>query len=494
MIGDADRVYLPDLGRARGGERRFRGVRLVRTNLRGDRRQVEMTRDDLSDLSALQLDMVITVAVAAGGLPGRCAWAHLLPPNPEGELHRTESVQNPAELDAALDFVEFIADLEGEYQKKRTRQSATGGDPAILVYVALPGARDEQVELDEMRELCRTAGVDLIDRVVQRRAALHARYAVGRGKIEDLAQRAIQLDADLLIFGQDLEPGMMRAITDVTDLRVLDRTQVILDIFAQHANARDAKLQVELAQLKYNLPRLSDRNTGMSRLAGGIGGRGPGETKLEINRRRARDRIAKLESELKRIGAQRGLRRGGRRRAGAPIVSIVGYTNAGKSTLLNRMTSAAVLSEDKLFATLRPTSRQLWVGHGAPLAVLTDTVGFIHELPPELISAFKATLEELDDAQLLIHLVDASDDEFEERITAVERILDELELGEIERLLVVNKADLIADGAATTIAHRLGGLAVSAQTGEGIDDLRRAIERRLIAARQKRGARRSEEE
>ncbi len=263
-------------------------------------------------------------------------------------------------------------------------------------------------------------------------------------------------------------------------MRVLDRTQLILDIFAQHATSRDGKLQVELAQLRYNLPRLSDRNTGMSRLTGGIGGRGPGETKLELNKRRARDRMRALEKETANLSKQRGLRRARRKKSVIPIVSIVGYTNAGKSTLLNHLTSSKVLSEDKLFATLTPTSRKLSFSRHENL-VITDTVGFIHDLPADLVAAFKSTLEELADADLLLHLVDISDDEFEERIDAVNRILDELELGDKERLLVFNKCDLVPDEIAETLARRYDAIPINALDKSSFEPLRHRISRQLFA-------------
>jgi GTPase len=285
---------------------------------------------------------------------------------------------------------------------------------------------------------------------------------------------------DLLIFGQDLNPGQLRNITMETDLRVIDRTQLILDIFAQHATSAEGKIQVELAQLKYNLPRLSDRHTGMSRLSGGIGGRGPGETKLEINRRRARDRIRDLEAEIARIGQQRGLRRQDRQRNQIPTVGIVGYTNAGKSTLLNALTQSDVLSEDKLFATLRPTSRQLWLGEGRKV-VLTDTVGFIHDLPQDLVNAFKSTLEELADADLLLHVVDISDEGYWERMTAVRRILAELNLKDKPELLVFNKSDQLSPEIAETIANRFGAVPISALKRESLPALIDAFDAKLVA-------------
>ena len=473
MLGDSQRVYLPDVGRQRVGQRRFRGIRLLRTTSQLQDRQVELSRDDLADLSQLQLDAVALLSVGPGGYPGPMAWAHLAPPNPEGALHVVQRSPHPAEL--SLDFVAFIEALEAEFQRKSTGLITTEGTPAMLVYVSTPQDRGVERETAEMSELCRTAGVRLVDTLVQKRAELHPRYAIGKGKLEDLTQRALQLGVDLLIFGQELNPGQLRAITEETELRVIDRSQLILDIFAQHATSKDGRLQVELAQLRYNLPRLSDRHTGMSRLTGGIGGRGPGETKLEINRRRARDRIRQLELQIEQLGRQRELRRRQRQRAEVTTLAIVGYTNAGKSTLLNLLTHAQVLSEDKLFATLRPTSRRLELSE-AQHVILTDTVGFIHDLPDELVAAFKATLEELHEADLLLHVVDASDEAHDENIQAVERILYDIGVRETPRLVVLNKADQVPEARAASLCRLYGGIAVSALTGLGAQELLAQLE------------------
>ncbi|MBA2663899.1 MAG: GTPase HflX [Bradymonadaceae bacterium] len=444
MVGDSDRVYLPDIGRERAGASRFRGIRLIRTNLTttAKNRQVELTRDDLTDLSRLKLDLVMTIAVGAAGYPGSVAWASLVPENPANDLWQISVAANPSEVN--FHFTHFIGELESEFQRKTSRAMTTGGQPAMLVYVATPAGRSEEIELAEMHELCRTAGVSIVDTVVQNRADTHPKYAIGKGKLEELTLRALQLDAELIIFAQDLSPNQLRGITEMTEIKVLDRTQLILDIFAQRATSSDGKVQVELAQLKYSLPRLHSKSTGMSRLTGGIGGRGPGETKLEINRRRARDRIRMLEGQIETLGKQRGLRRERRQQNRLPVVGIVGYTNAGKSTLLNTLTHSEVLSEDKLFATLQPTSRRLRFPDDREI-IFTDTVGFIHDLPPDLVAAFKATLEELDEADILLHVVDMADEDLEAKMRAVNRILSEIGLGDKEQLLVFNKMDLLDD-------------------------------------------------
>ena len=474
MLGDTERVYLPDIGRVRAGAGRFRGLRLVRTYLD---REPELQPDDFTDLAQLQLDMVLSVGVGPGGYPGSVQWAHLLPDNPEHRQHDVHRARSPSELD--FDFEHFILDLEAEFQRKTADLVTTGGAPALLIYVSTPDDRGVETELDEMRELCRTAGVDIVETVVQRRRSLHPKYAVGSGKLEDVELRALQLGVDLLIFGQDLSPGQMRSITDSTELRVVDRTQLILDIFAQHATSSDGKVQVELAQLKYNLPRLSGKNTGMSRLTGGIGGRGPGETKLEINRRRARDRMRRLEKEITKLAQQREVRRKRRTQNDVPVVAIVGYTNAGKSTLLNQLTDSDVVSEDMLFATLTPTTRRLRFPDEREI-VLTDTVGFIHDLPADLVAAFKATLEELDQADLLIHVVDAADPKYAARIDSVNRILTDLGLHTKEQQIAFNKVDLLPEGQVVTAARMYGAIPISALDKKSIRPLVERVESRLF--------------
>jgi GTP-binding protein HflX len=312
--------------------------------------------------------------------------------------------------------------------------------------------------------------VDVLDAVLQVRKQADPRYLVGRGKLEELNLRSMQLTADVIIFDKDLTASQGRHIAAETSLKVLDRTQLILDIFAQRAQSADGRLQVELAQLKYLLPRLAQSDDSLSRLAGGIGGRGPGETKLEIDRRRVRDRIAALERRIDLISQERSVRRAQRNRKELPIVSIVGYTNAGKSTLLNTLTRSQVLVENKLFATLDPTSRRLRFPRDREV-IITDTVGFIRDLPEDLVNAFRATLEELDDADLLLHVVDASDPGRDEQTEAVEKILESLGLSGKPRLMVWNKADRLDALTSAALVKARGGVLVSALKGDGLEAL-----------------------
>jgi GTP-binding protein HflX len=451
FVGDASRINLPEIGRLRAGRGRFRGLRLVHTHLRNE----PLTRDDLVDLALLRLDLVAAIGLQPDGRPADLHVAHLLPPlpgQPPWRILPSEPFHH-----STLDAVALTEALEEEFE--RVAPSAVATDTrtrALLVVVDLrrrrPGApttagsngADPGGRVAELRELCRTANVRVSGVMEQRRHESDPKYLVGRGKLEEILIRAMQVDANALIFDPDLTPVQAHAIADFTDLKVIDRTMLILDIFAQRAKSRDGKLQVELAQLRYRLPRLHEKNTMMSRLTGGIGGRGPGETKLEENRRRARERIHRLEKEIDRFGEQRAGRRAERVRRGLPIVAIVGYTNAGKSTLLNTLTGSEVLAEDKLFATLDPTTRRLRFPREREI-ILADTVGFIRDLPRDLARAFRATLEELDEADLLLHVVDAADPAREQQIAAVETILGDLGLGETPRLLVLNKIDLVPE-------------------------------------------------
>jgi GTP-binding protein HflX len=480
IVGEPSRLYLPDVGRERAGVYRLRGLRLVRTELRGQ----GLTREDLADLGKLRLDAVVVIALDVHGLASEAHWAHLVP-DP-----RKRAVSPSAESLASFHLLpengmERVVEAENEMSRlfaDEAREIARDTAMLVGVWPQGPGARKSADDsMQELSELAKTAGIRVVDSVVQIRRELDPRTVVGRGKIEEITLRALELGTDVIIFDRDLLPSQLRAITNETDLKVLDRTQLILDIFARHAKSRDGKLQVELAQLKYALPRLIEKSTAMSRLTGGIGGQGPGETKLEVHRRRARERIHRLEEEIGKLSVQRAVRRKQRRATGIPVVSIVGYTNAGKSTLLNALTNSNVTAEDKLFATLDPTTRRLRFPEEREI-ILTDTVGFIRDLPKDLVNAFRATLEELEESDLLLHVIDASDRNVDQKRRAVEDLLKELRLDDIDRLTVVNKADATPRPFVSVLKRVTNGVAVSAAKRDGLDVLLQRIEERVFTA------------
>ncbi|HYY52270.1 MAG TPA: GTPase HflX [Myxococcales bacterium] len=463
IVGDARQLVLPDIGRARAGHARLRGLRLVHTHLKDE----PLTRDDLTDLVLLRLDAVAAIVAREDGLPGKVYVATLMPWNTSGDLY--DLAEAPSLYELEFDAQAQIGALEQEMARVAPVRAVGVAGRAILVGVHTGDRMAADASLQELQELARTADVQVLDVVLQARQQIDPRTLIGEGKLQEILVRSMALGADLLVFDRDLTPSQARHIGEATSLRILDRTQLILDIFAQRAQSADGKLQVELAQLKYLLPRLIGRDDSLSRLAGGIGGRGPGETKLEIDRRRVRERISALEARIDRLSGDRATRRRQRNRTGVPVISIVGYTNAGKSTLLNALTDSAVLAENKLFATLDPTSRRLRFPRDREV-IITDTVGFIRDLPKDLVAAFRATLEELEEADLLLHVVDASDARHDEQAQAVERVLSTLDLKGTPRLLVYNKADR-APEAAAALALRDDGVAVSSTKRRGFGQL-----------------------
>ena len=466
IVGSAKQIVLPDLKRLRVAERRFRGLRCLHTHLSNE----PLTRDDLTDLALLRLDAMCAIEALDDGLPGIVRTAHLTPASAGdngSEPWELMPEALPSQID--LDFVEFITHLEEEFAEKRGEHHRFDQrERAILVGVTTGSVEEERERLAELAELARFSDVVVLDTLVQRRAKLDRRYLVGKGKIEELVIQSLQKGADLIIFDRNLTPAQVRSIAAATDLKILDRTQLILDIFARRAQSREGKLQVELAQLRYMLPRLTEMDTALSRLTGGIGGRGPGETKLEIDRRRARDRIARLQKSIQDIRHKRGERRKRRVGKGLPIVTLVGYTNAGKSSLLNRLTKSTVAAGSRMFETLDPTTRRLRVPVEKEV-LLADTVGFIRDLPPELIEAFRATLEEIETSVLILHVVDASSPESRERMDAVAKILSDLELDDIPQLVVFNKSDLLSLDERVALGWLPDSIVVSALTGDGTE-------------------------
>ena len=465
IVGDHGRIVIPAITRYRESSGRLRGLRCIHTHLSHE----GLDQDDLLDLAFLRLDLMAALMVKEDGFPGKIYIAHLLPSGENGKHYGYLTPVYPWELKE--NFQELISSLEDELERLRpVKEVGDRADRAILISVTTRSKAEAEESLAELKELARSAGVTVLDTIIQRRQKIDPRYLMGKGKLSELLIRAMQLSANLLIFDQELTPSQMRSITEITEMRVIDRTQLILDIFAQRAKTREGKIQVEMAQLKYLLPRLRSRDDAFSRLTGGIGGRGPGETKLEIDRRRIKDRIARLERELKAISAQRKMRRKRRKREGLPVVAIVGYTNAGKTTLLNQLTGSNLFAENKLFATLDPTSRRVRLPNGQ-IAIFTDTVGFIKDLPKDLERAFRATLEELYEADLLLHLIDASNPYFEDQIEAVEQIFEEMGLDRLPLLRVFNKIDLLEESEVNFLKKRFHAEAISALKKETLPPL-----------------------
>ena len=466
VVGSATGLMLPDIGRLRAAEGRFRGLRLVHTHLYGE----PLTHDDLVDLTRLRLDLVSAVQLSPAFEPRAITWAYNIPEPPEAtETSKPYEVAGPFPIGRPLpDFGQLITSLEEEFARQ-TRVRKVERQRAMLVHVGVRkgplSVAQANSSLRELESLASTAGVQVVDRVLQLRDQIDPKWVLGKGKLEDVVIRAIDKDVSVLIFDRELSPTQASSIASQTDLQVIDRTQLILDIFAQRAETNDGKLQVELAQLKYRLPRLGQKDDALSRLTGGIGGRGPGETKLEIGRRRARERVTRLERELSKLTKQRQQRRRKRGQGSDPIIAIVGYTNAGKSTLLNTLTGAGVIAEDKLFATLDTRARRLILPNGK-FAILTDTVGFIRDMPKDLFAAFKATFEEAADADLLLEVVDASNPEQEQHEETTESLLRKLDLEHIPRLTVRNKVDLLSDDERQSLANDPRCVALSALNPE----------------------------
>lgn len=476
IIGEKGGIAIPPLSTERVGRARFRGVRFIHTHLNGEL----LSREDLTDLAMLQFDLVACLTEGRGSTGETIHIGHLMPDDQKGRIWEFIGPVSIQELH--IDFIEFITALENEFVKARGRYYIVNKDQerCVLVCVVLPRI-DKNIDdhISELKDLCYSAGISVVDVAIQRPKELHPKYLIGKGKIEEIIMKSQQLGADLLVFDVELTPGQIRNISSITDLKVIDRNQIILDIFAQRAKTNEAKIQVELAQLNYILPRLAEKNTAFSRLTGGIGARGPGETKLEIDKRRIREKIGFLEKRLKEIRKVRDKKREKRRGAQIPIISIIGYTNSGKSTLLNLLTNSNVEVEDKSFSTLNPTTRLIKYPERKNI-IITDTVGFIKGLPDVLLRAFIATLEELEDADLLLHLVDISSPEFEERIRIVEDLIAPLHLEDKKRMIVFNKVDRMDKGVMRNIEERYSAVSISCVKKEGIERLIRTIEAELF--------------
>ncbi len=457
VIGDHSGIMLPDTSDYRTPPGRLKGLRFVHTHIKNE----PLTKDDLTDLTLLRLDLIAAITLSDAGLPHQVHLATIFPDPSANTPYQIHPPAAPDQLD--VNCLALIQSIESELSKISALHDVDAGvERAILISVTTSSRSKAEASLAELKELARSSNIFVLDAIIQHRKKIDARFLLGSGKIEELNILAMQKGATLIVFDQELNPSQIKSITDKVELKVIDRTQLILDIFAQRAQTREGKLQVELAQLKYMLPRLIKQNTALSRLAGGIGGRGPGETKLEVDRRRIRDRITRIEKGLKQVKKQRQLQKSRREKKGLPVISIIGYTNAGKSTLLNTLTKSRVLAESRLFATLDPSSRRMRLPKDSEV-IITDTVGFIKDLPKELQVAFRATLEELESADLLLHVIDCSNPDYPSQIHSVNTILEDLNIDRIRTINVLNKKDLVDEDTMAGIVQETGGLPISAK-------------------------------
>jgi GTP-binding protein HflX len=476
-VGDTHKVMLPDLKRQRVGSTRFRGLRCIHTHLSGEK----LTRDDLVDLTLLRLDLMSAITMDNDGLPVKVYSAYANPSTNDIE-HPEPWILMEAKPPSQIDenFISLIESLEQESDNiKRGFKGGRTKEKAILIGVTTESLAEEEETMMELEELTKAANLIVLDKIIQKRKSIDAKYFLGKGKLQDIFIKSLSLNADVLIFNQSLNPSQIRSICKATDLKVIDRSMLILDIFSQRAKNKEGKVQVELAQLKYRLPRIVEKDDSLSRLTGGIGGRGPGETKLEENRRAIRKKISNLEKQTNTFRKQRSQKRSRRINNNLPIISLVGYTNAGKSTLLNSITKGNVETRKRMFETLAPTSRRLRLPKDEEV-IVNDTVGFIKDLPEDLLNAFKATLEEIQLSDIIIHIVDASSSRFEKQIDSVDNILAELNMAEIPRMIVFNKCDLIGDKKLNMLKKDYKDtLFISAKEKTGLIELLENIHQRL---------------
>ncbi len=465
-IGDSATVSFPQID-SRRGKSRLSAIRCIHTHPSGTGM---LSQVDISTLQKLRLDTMLAMGIN-DGQPSEI-YAGCLTAEQDVDVYGPFTLGEPR-----LNYLFKIIEELDASARDDIHDNEEEAEKAILVGLETSHSRLENVSLkdaedslDELEELARTAGAIVVDKVLQRKQSQDSAFYVGKGKIEELSLLCQAKDVQLLIFDDELSGAQIRNIEDETRVRVVDRTTLILDIFAQRAISKEGKLQVELAQLKYQLPRLIGLGTELSRLGGGIGTRGPGEKKLEVDRRHIRRRITNLERELEQLEKRRDFLRSTRSKNNVPVIAIVGYTNAGKSTLMNKLCGASVLVEDKLFATLDPSARKLILADGRE-AVLIDTVGFIRKLPHDLIEAFKSTLEEAVHADMLLHVVDASNENAAMQISVVEGLLEELGAATKNTILVLNKQDLVEGGRRINSIGYPAVCEISAVTGQGIDGL-----------------------
>jgi GTPase len=485
-VGTVGKTQIPPMELPRYGAERLSGIRCIATQLKPELpSEATLTAMALQRLDAL---IVLTLSGSGferrgGGAAGYVQEAYLAHLVPHPEVNWTISPPLSLDLLTQQDFLELTESLEEEFRREYVAQQVSPDQDRVLLVGVMTSELTSQRFQDGLAELSRlveTAGGEVLQIVQQRRSRPHPQTVVGEGKVQEIALTAQTVGANLIVFDRDLSPAQVRNLEMRIGIRVVDRTEVILDIFAQRAQSGAGKLQVELAQLEYMMPRLIGRGRAMSRLGGGIGTRGPGETKLETERRAIQRRITRLQQEVNQLQAHRSRLRGQRQHQEVPSVAIVGYTNAGKSTLLNVLTNAEVYTADQLFATLDPTTRRLAIAdpitHETLSIVLTDTVGFIHELPPSLMDAFRATLEEVTEADALLHVVDLSHPAWQSQIRSVMAILSDMPVTPGPILLAFNKIDQV-DSDTLTLAQEEFPQAVFISAGDrlGLETLRQHL-------------------
>lgn len=474
FLGEAYEIPFDSIiERSREARHRLRGYRLLHTRLGSP----TLSHSDLVTMTNERLDLICSIEVRDDGIPGKLQIAHILPPNPKGDIWKIYDFSDIGRLN--LNFEELVGDIENEILRSR-RDHGSGEDKegVFLIGFTTNSKHEAEESLEELHELAVSANKAVLEKVAQVKKHPDPRYLIGKGKLEEVILRAKQVGAETLIFDVELTPAQVRAISDQTNLGVMDRTQLILEIFARRAKTSEGKIQVQLAQLKYMLPRLTGKGIELSQLGGGIGTRGPGEKKLEEQRRMLRKQIERLEKQIEKIAERRERGRKYRKETGVPTVTIIGYTSAGKSTLFNTMTKSDVETDERLFSTLMPTTRRMLLPSGREILV-TDTVGFIRDLPQELVKAFRATLEELGESTLLLHLADASDASMDSTIDSVEKILASSGYGDIPRMLVLNKADKLTPSEACKIKRIYNAPLISAFDKSTFGELLASLDKAL---------------